>query len=218
VSSFFVLYLAVLGSVAFIGFWNYAKLSGPFRVIVWVVAYTLISESVTRLNCVAGMTFPIYWLYTLVNVPMYLISITLMIVSKRRKLILKTLTLFFLAISAYFFSKTDLLTVFPSRYILSASAILVISILVLFFDLLDNSETKKLKDSCEFLLGSSLLIYRCVTFMHVTLYDYLVSLDLSPWISIYTHSVFTILFYSFLGYIFVVNSKQGENSHARFKR
>lgn len=209
-SSFFVLYLAVLGSVAFIGFWNYAKLSGPFRLITWVIAYSFFSEAVTRLECFQGDTFPIYWIYTLITCPLYLISISKMLKSNVRKVVLKILKVLFLIISAFFFLTTDLHSVFPSRYVLSITALLVIGVLTLFFDLLKREESVRLQESSEFLFGSSLLVYRCITFMHLSLYDYFVDGSISPWVSIWIHSIATILYYSFLGYIFVLDSKRGK--------
>jgi hypothetical protein len=210
VSSFFVLYLAVLGSVAFIGFWNYAKLSGPFRMLVWIVTYSFFSEAATRLQYFEGDTFPIYWFYTLVTCPLYLISISYILKSKIRKLILRILMVFFLTISAFFFLTSDLHTVFPSKYVLSITTLLVIGVLTLFFDLLKREESVKLQESREFLFGSSLLVYRCITFMHLSLYDYFVDGSISPWVSIWIHSIATILYYSFLGYIFVLDSKRGK--------
>lgn len=207
-SSFFVLYLAVLGSVAFIGFWNYAKLSGPFRVITWLIAYTLISESLTRFSFTKPYTYYLYSAYSLAASVGYLIAIALMTKSKIRRLIIFSFLVLVIAISFYFLSSPTDLTNFPSNYILASTPFKVIAILIYFFDLLQRNEFVDLKKSPSFLFTSTLLVYSCISFTHLSLFDYFIDGSLSPWLSIWIHSIATFLYYSFLGYIFVLDSKR----------
>jgi hypothetical protein len=210
VSSFFVLYLAVLGSVAFVGFWNYAKLSGPFRVITWLIFFTLISETLTRFSFTKPYTYYLYSGYSLTASVSYLIAIALLTVSRFRRLIIFGFIFSVIIISFYFLSTPTDLTNFPSNYILASTPFKVIAILIYFFDLLQRNELVDLKKSPSFLFTSTLLVYSCISFTHLSLFDYFIDGRLSPWVSIWIHSIATILFYSFLGYIFVLDSKRGK--------
>lgn len=209
-SSFFVLYLAVLGSVACIGFWNYAKLSGPFRVIVWLIVYTLISESLSRLTVTKPYTFYLYSAYSFASIVAYLIAIAQMIESRIRRLIVFAFLFLLITTSVYFLKNPPDPSNFPSNYILASTPIKVIAILIYFFDLLHREANVDLKKSPSFLFTSTLLVYSCISFTHLSLFSYFIDGSISPWVSIWVHSIATFLYYSFLGYIFVLDSKRGK--------
>jgi hypothetical protein len=198
----------VLGSVACIGFWNYARLSGPFRLLVWFLTYVLISETLTRTPLFAGKAFILYWIYNITALLVYCAILAWL--SQKRSIRFGQISILFvsLLLSFYYLSKGNPFGEFPSILISISTPILVIGTLLLFVDLLLRDEHTILSRNPEFILGASLIIYKCISFVHLSLYDYLIELEVSPWVSIWVHSIASILYYALFGYIFILAAKQ----------
>lgn len=200
----FLFYLLIITSGVVIGIVNFKKITMPFKIIIFFLLATLLSEIVSRiLSYLINNSSPTYHFYVLISATVISFMYFKLIKNNRTLIfILYVLFCFFSITNSLFIQK---LTTFPTNSIVTSCILFIFYGLLFYKQIIDNGEVS-LKQSI-ILLNVVFLVYFSSQLFNWGLYNYLSNKILNPNI-IYTFSyILNLFFYISIVFLLVLEYK-----------
>jgi hypothetical protein len=209
----FILYFISLCISIALGTALYKRLSLVFRLMLLMLAATLITEYLTHFS---GLCDPkwIYSIYAVFSALVYAIIFRIFLSKTYHKI----WNVGIIAMSTFFIyeiSRLHTVQVFPSELVTFSYPILIIFSIALFHQIIQTDIDKKLRNRPEFLFNAAFILYHSVNFVHLAFYEYLIQSHISKIWSQNIHTITSILYYLFYSIIFMKSKKELTHEHRR---
>lgn len=203
-----ILYLTLLLLISILGAVRFKKLTAPFKVVVFIIWTTMVSESIAfYLALTVKMSYPVYHFYVLVSFWLYSLAFQQLFKNRQVKV-----TVLFITIPFTIYSIINSLFVqpiksFPSYSIQVSGLLLVIYCLFFFRQMLDRKPAEYMTSKGYFWLALAVLLFFASQLFNWGLYNYLTNHDLNTRILALFGYFMSILYYSCIGILLFVDSK-----------
>jgi len=204
----FIIYLLILLVSCTIGIYGVRQLSNAYKFLLFLLIYTFISELLSRFSILTEYSHYQYWIYACIKIPMiiFILGIPLGNKGRQKSLFVLSFLVFLTSIISfvYLFENEP----FPSILEMFTAPLTVLACLVAYKDILDSPTEEKLIFQPLFCFATAVIIYTSVTFTHISLYRYYIKHDIPPVHDGRIHTLFSWLYYAFLGYVLYIDSKK----------
>lgn len=205
----FDIYLGLLILVCIVGVLRLHRLGSAFKMLLLMIAVTLISEIIGRwLSYRLRSSIPVYHFYVLISFWMYSFVYQKLLHRLRQRY-----TVLFISILFSLFSVLNTLVFqkimeFPSNSILASSMLLVVYSVMLFRQMLDELPGRQVVREGYFWMNTAVLFFFSIQTFDWGLYNYLLKrgIDLTPIVNF--GFVASLIFYSLLGFSLVLDGRR----------
>lgn len=205
-------YFVVLFLTSAFGVWTFRRNSAPIRLLIVLLVYTFIHEILVHyvIRDRNGSVM-LYRLYATVSVLVYTLIFALWYERSRRIFHWAVMILMIAILTVSWFRMSGGNT-FPSRFISLTHPLLLLMSIHLFYHILHTRLDLPLKRRSSFWFNVLFLIFISVTFVHLSLFEIQVSvnLNISRSLTFYIHTAVNLAFYLLLSVPIYIDSKYKE--------
>ncbi len=203
------IYHAVLITGILVGIFHFKKLSIAFKMLTVVLLYTTIHEiSIHNLNFSIELNYLLYNIYAIFSCLTYLLVIRFQLQERKFQIISNWLIILAVFVDVLILLGSDLRHNFPSRIIAFTFPIVILSSILLFWQLLNSNIETKLAKRSSFWLATGILIYHSIGYAILGLFSYALELNLNYGVEAQLMFYISIIFYSMIGYSIYLNGNR----------
>lgn len=205
-------YFVVLFLTSAFGVWTFRRNSAPIRLLIVLLVYTFIHEILVHyvIRDRNGSVM-LYRLYATVSVLVYTLIFALWY-ERSRRIFHWAVMILMIAILTVSWLRMSGGSTFPSRFISLTHPLLLLMSIHLFYHILHTRLDLPLKRRSSFWFNVLFLIFISVTFVHLSLFEIQVSvnLNISRSLTFYIHTAVNLAFYLLLSVPIYIDSKYKE--------
>lgn len=174
-----------------------------------MLLYTLIHEVIIHsFNFDFKVNYLLYNCYAVISCLTYLLVIRLQLKTRKFQVISNWLIIIAILLNILILSSSDPRLNFPSRIIAFMFPIVILSSILLFWQLLNSNIETKLAKRGSFWLATGILIYHSISFAILGLLSYALELKINYGIEAQLMFYISIIFYSMIGYSIYLNGNR----------
>lgn len=194
------LIILILGSV--FGLLKFRRLDPSFKLIVVLLIYTFINESIVHYTVAQSYSNSLYYVYAIISSLLYVLILRNWLSIKVKNIISIPSIIFIVLISFFLCDTNNLNNNFPSQLISYLSPILVLNCLLVFTSLVQHPTIPSTSNNFITITCSSIFVYLTITIMYLSVYALTATNGYSmPNYFHILHWLVSIIFYSILSVI-----------------